>query len=283
MIICTQCAHPCADDSKFCTQCGTACQAEAPTDLRCSACQQILKPGQAFCTGCGAEQNCSGNSAARKSPVNLTKNNPISPDAAAVKIDETVRLEPELILAEPVAASAKPWIIFALVGVCLLSITGLAGWYWHSHQSTSPVPEVEQAVRPVAEETIIHADDPSLRPQTSSPPESAKNTDTPQLPPVKTEVPLPAQTRNTTEHTITTPAVGKSKPTRRTEDDDEADDFNDEADDAPDSRAVLNRAERALQQKKYNYAAELAQSVLANEPRNLRARQILIEARLPRH
>lgn len=285
MTHCPKCTFDCADDSKYCAQCGAACHVEVSGSLNSMDCLSPLESGNQL----GLQTNPQQLSSA-------TKMNPAPEQSQQTKLSsqanekhQTGRIEtsycndlnqPEIDL-DSIQVPRKnrhPWLILSLSSIGILVLAGFASWYWISHK-TNPDTTARMANSAHYEETVISADDPTLKsPSQMASADSTQTVSPKQFPTTPLETPpvSEAATKAKSAAAASASTVAKAKQTSLKQDED--DDFG--LDDYPGSKVLLKQAERALRKKRYDEAAELAQTVLSNEPENLRARQILVQARL---
>ncbi len=288
---CLHCGHTLQAGAKFCTACGKACTTSTnPGYKNCPDCHASVRADSSFCTHCGSNISAliAASSSKLEASVQATSDTQQQPLAQPQTTAQGVHVNDKLSLDLPTSAAHAGntrWLIAGLALVCVLVVAGLGGWYWYSHKKPAD-DSLSQATSAVSqhEETIIAPQDlPATPTDIASPPASAQ---------VESATNTAPQTADTTvsrklpEGSLSEPkladsnAVASSKKTRPIDDDEESDEeFFDEVD----VKAMLRKAEQALRRGQSQRAAELAQDVLANDPNNRRARQILIEARLPRN
>ncbi len=285
---CLHCGHTLQAGVKFCTACGKACTTtNYPGYKNCPDCHASVRADSSFCTNCGS--NISALSAASSPKLEAsvqaaseTQRQPVAQPQTSAHANDKLSLD----LPPPAAhASNTRWLIAGLTLVCVLVVAGLGGWYWYSHKKPADdlLNQATSSASPQEETIIAPQDLPATPTDVASPPATAQ---------VESAADTAPQTADTTvsrklpEGSLSEPkladskAVVSSKKTRPVDDDEESDEeFFDEVD----VKAMLRKAEQALRRGQSQRAAELAQDVLANDPNNRRARQILIEARLPRN
>lgn len=274
---CSHCAHTLPADAKFCTRCGQACSSPpVAAPITCPACLSALKPGASFCTQCGkslhtavvaSDDFASTETSSASSQQQHTPQQPAKPDYAQT-------WEP---LPAAASSASTRWVIAGLTLICLSVVAGLGGWYWHTHHK--PQDDFASATNNTLaskEESLVS---PEELPQASA--TVSSKVDAPAA-----EAVAEITNRKLPEAVINDPPIVSNKPANThkkvhtSADDEESDEeFFDEVD----TKATLRKAEQALKRGQGQRAAELAQDVLANDPNNRRARQILIEARLPKY